>query len=362
MVGNIYIYIYGNGGFFDQAVRNLTAIQARDGYGVYGSVTVYNNYESYVDDYRKWLENRNEWLIENWDIDLTEQPPETTIPETTTPEVTTPEPTAPEVTTPEQTTPTEPVILESDDVDIQGFQMNTDNAYVKSFQAEIGTYANYVSGNGDEEYNNYYALSFKETSYSYDSINTKYAFRAYAILDDGTQNGMIVYGRNIYSTNIYEIAKDLYDNCKMAAKTGHDFLYNNVLNLVAIQQNRDFIADAMKAALEITSANGEKYNLVNEVYNDLYYYVYCIEGQRYTYSDRGTFKPQNGETETKLLGYLNQATNTVTKFCQNGYMIRLQTIKIAVGRLVRDITEKFLMHGITMYLVITIAKQNSLQR
>lgn len=407
-IGWKYTYIYGNNGFFDQAIRNLTAIQAMNGYGVYGSVTVYNNYDSYVDDYRKWLENRNEWLIENWNIDLTEQPsepttpevttpepttpepttpevttPEPTAPETTTPEVTTPEPTTPEPTTPEPTTPeevttpepttpepttpTEQVTLESDDVDVQGFQMNTDNSvggvaefnpsyrvvsrvrkeiridgilykvksygtiygvdtmvpdkradmilnsdnvYVKSFPAEIGTYTNYVSGNGDEEYNNYYALSFKETSYSYDSINTKYTFRAYAILDDGTQNGMVVYGRNIYSTSIYEIAKDLYDNCKMAAKTGHDFLYNNVLNLAAIQQNRNFIADAMKAALGITDASGEKYNLVNEVYNDLYYYVYCIEGQNYTYSDRGTFKPHNRETETKLLEYLNQATDT----------------------------------------------------
>lgn len=70
-IGWGYTYIYGNGGFFDQAERNLTIDQAYQTYGVYGVVDAYDNYEDYITDYKAWLKDRNEWLIAQWNIELT---------------------------------------------------------------------------------------------------------------------------------------------------------------------------------------------------------------------------------------------------------------------------------------------------
>ena len=172
----------------------------------------------------------------------------------------------------------------------------------------MGTYQGYTSGNGDEKYYNYYALTFKGETYYYNSLTAKYAFRAYAVLDDGTTEGKIVYGENVYSASIYEIAENLYDNSRMPNVEAHNYLYDNVLNIVAIGTNRNKIAAAMNKALGVTSTSMPDYQLVNAAYKDMYNYIHCKEG--YTYLERGAFTCSDSAVETELLGKLNTAAGT----------------------------------------------------
>lgn len=180
---------------------------------------------------------------------------------------------------------------------------------VHSFAATaMGTYNGYTSGNGDEKYYNYYALTFKGETYYYNSLTAKYAFRAYAVLDNPEGADITVYGENVYSASIYEIAENLYDNSKMPNVEAHNFLYDNVLNIVAIGNNRNGIAAAMNKALGVTSTKDKDYQLVNAAYKDLYNYIHCKAG--YTYLERGTFKCSNSTVETELLEKLNTKAGT----------------------------------------------------
>lgn len=172
----------------------------------------------------------------------------------------------------------------------------------------MGTYQGYTSGNGDEKYYNYFALTFKCEGYSYGILSAKYAFRAYAVLDDGTEEGKVVYGENVYSASMYEIAENLYDNSKMPTIESHNYLYDNVLNIVTIGNNRNGIAAAMNKALGVTSTSMPDYQLVNAAYKDMYNYIHCYEG--YTYLTRGEFKCSDASVEKELLGKLNTAAGT----------------------------------------------------
>ena len=84
------------------------------------------------------------------------------------------------------------------------------------------------------KYWQYYALTFKCLDYMFYTLQENITVRAYAKMADGTYE----YGNSIYTVNMYEIADYLYKNQKMSTLKGHNFLYNNVLNLVTINNNR----------------------------------------------------------------------------------------------------------------------------
>lgn len=255
------------------------------------------------------------------------------------------------------------IVVETGDVEVQGFQMNTDSSVgavsefnpsfrvvskaskvmnikgvlhevknygtvyaldekvkddyskmviggsedVVAFQTtDIGTLSGYTSGNNDEKYNNYYALTFKYLQYDYYSLTKRYAFRAYAILDDGTK----VYGKDVYSVDMEEIAENLYQNSKMSSKAAHEYLYDNVLNLTALGENSVDIGKSMLRALKVPNTQAEEYKIINKIYHDIFDYTRCQNG--YVYSEHGQFESKSNEAAVveELLAKLNAVTGT----------------------------------------------------
>ena len=125
-------------------------------------------------------------------------------------------------------------------------------------------------------------------------------------------DGKIEYGNNIYTVDMYEIAKHLYSNQKMSTLKGHRFLYDNVLNLVDMQHNRAGIAKAMMKTLNVTSTGSKYYNLLNAVYRDMNDFIYCQNSYKGEYSQREEFYSKNltEEQNKELLDALNNARGT----------------------------------------------------
>lgn len=172
--------------------------------------------------------------------------------------------------------------------------------YIKNFETtDRGRLTGYTTTESDTNYNTYFALTFEFKDYMYHTLEQNYAFRAYAVLDDGT----VVYGHNVYTTNMYEIAQNLYDNQKMGSEEAHNFLYKNILNLIDMDKNAQQIANAMFKAMGVKDYADNRYKLVSEMTNDIYNYARCRDG--YSYIGREQFKCKKVEDE--LLGYLNTA-------------------------------------------------------
>lgn len=172
--------------------------------------------------------------------------------------------------------------------------------YIKNFETtDRGRLVGYTTTEADTNYNTYFALTFEFKDYMYHTLEQNYAFRAYAVLNDGT----VVYGHNVYTTNMYEIAQNLYDNQKMGSEEAHNFLYKNILNLIDMDKNAQQIANAMFKAMGVKDYADNRYKLVSEMTNDIYNYARCRDG--YSYKDREQFKCKKIEEE--LLGYLNTA-------------------------------------------------------
>lgn len=166
-----------------------------------------------------------------------------------------------------------------------------------------GLYNGYVSGLNDDDTYNYYGFTIKWNTYNYSALTTKYSYRAYAKLD----NNQVVYGHKIYTANTYEVAENLYNNSKMPNIQAHDFLYDNILNIVDMGTNRKYISYAMVKALNVRTTTDPKYTLINTVFKDIYDYVRCSD-ESYTYKDRKPFKCKDANVESELLGYLNNAS------------------------------------------------------
>lgn len=166
-----------------------------------------------------------------------------------------------------------------------------------------GLYNGYVSGLNDDDTYNYYGFTIKWNTYNYSALTTKYSYRAYAKLD----NNQVVYGHKIYTANTYEVAENLYNNSKMPNVQAHDFLYDNILNIVDMGTNRKYISYAMVKALNVRKTTDPKYKLINTVFQDIYDYVRCSD-KAYTYQDRKPFECKDANVESELLGYLNNAS------------------------------------------------------
>ena len=157
----------------------------------------------------------------------------------------------------------------------------------------------------------YWALTFKHLNYSYAALVSNYVLRAYAILD----NGEIVYDNDSFGfgesdVNIYNIATNLYEGKKMPNKAAHEFLFNNVISIVDINNHISQIGMAM-----LTKAGNENYTTVNNVYHDLFDYARGQEA--YSGADEYTNRQTTGfvarsevGSESSLLQILNTKTGT----------------------------------------------------
>ena len=188
-------------------------------------------------------------------------------------------------------------------------QLTLDNAdnencgYIHKLDAnETGIYKGYTTRRDDDIYYTYYAVTFIMKDYSFNSLQADMAFRAYAILD----NDEVVYGEKVYAVNMYEIAQNLYENRKMGTLAGHNYLYNNILNVVTMNKNRVEITKSVRDALGVTSPSSPNYQIVSNFNKDVNDYVYCQNG--YLYSERDTVPFTTKRTDAgKLLELLNKA-------------------------------------------------------
>lgn len=142
----------------------------------------------------------------------------------------------------------------------------------------------------------------------FDTLEENVTVRAYAEMADGT----IEYGQKIYTVNMYEIARNLYKNQKMSTSKGHQFLYDNVLNLVTMHYNRQSIAKAMMKVLNVTSTSSQYYDVLNKVYKDMNDFVYCQKAYKGKYQEREEFVPisLSEQEQSDLVSVLNQKRGT----------------------------------------------------
>lgn len=199
-----------------------------------------------------------------------------------------------------------------------GSDAEVDENSVQYFEATSqGVYDQWTSGNKDQKYFDYYALTLKHWFYSYQSLTTSYSVRAYAIIEIGGEE-TYVYGNDIYSVTMYDIAQELYQNKKMPSAETHQYLYDNVLNPVKIgmPNNRGKIASAMCVAADVHSTGDDNYTYINQIYKDLKDYIYKTntaneEDDFYNYSTAGAFESTLSEQEQQtFLGVLNNYSNT----------------------------------------------------
>ena len=178
-------------------------------------------------------------------------------------------------------------------------------------ETENGIYPNWTTKSDSQystKYWKYYGLTFKCLDYMFYTLQENITVRAYAEMADGS----IEYGDNIYTVNMYEIADYLYKNQRMSTIKGHNFLYNNVLNLVTINDNRLSILKSMMSVLGVTSKDNPYYSVLNNLYKDMNDYVYCQKAYKGKYQEREEFVPASlTKDELKnLLEGLNQKTGT----------------------------------------------------
>lgn len=187
-----------------------------------------------------------------------------------------------------------------------------DNKTIKVHEeTENGIYPDWTTKSDSQystKYWKYYGLTFKCLDYMFYTLQENITVRAYALMADGS----IEYGDNIYTVNMYEIADSLYKNQKMSTLKGHNFLYNNVLNLVTINNNRLDILKSMMKALNVTSTSNPYYATLNKLYKDMNNYVYCQQEYKGKYQEREEFVPATltSQEQKDLLSALNNKTGT----------------------------------------------------
>lgn len=169
----------------------------------------------------------------------------------------------------------------------------------------------------DKDAYTYYAVTFKPMSYSVKSLQDEYSVKAYAV----TEEGDIIYEDDVdenpvKTASVYKIAEILYHNSSMYTEQDHEFLYNNVLNIVAIADNYTTIGKAMLKALNVKDKATNEYRYVNNAYKDLYYYAHlAMNYAESSYVNRGTFISKTVVdgvyNEELLLPLLNDATSTL---------------------------------------------------
>lgn len=195
--------------------------------------------------------------------------------------------------------------------DIADEDMTLENSEVRHLEAtkDIGTLSNWAGSTNDIDADaySYYALTFKSTTYYLDMLQFQYKLRAYAVLD----NDEVVYQTDVDETSIYEIAQALYDKGISTKETERTYLYNNVLNIVAIKEHRSSIVSALMKILKPvqgTTQGQQDYNMCNALYKDLFAYINMSGAYTGSYSSRGAFGNGKAEENQTLLERLMTVT------------------------------------------------------
>lgn len=103
--------------------------------------------------------------------------------------------------------------------------VGTDNEKVLVMEStEAGTLSQQLGDSSTATYFVRTTLFGSKTNLEFDA---KYKVRAYAQLSDGTY----VYSK-VKEYTVYQVADDLYKNCKMTTQETHDYLYNSILKVV----------------------------------------------------------------------------------------------------------------------------------
>ena len=185
---------------------------------------------------------------------------------------------------------------------------NSSNANVYSFDA---TEQGLVDVKNATQWDNYYAVTFKNLSYNPELLDRSYTLRPYAILEDGS----IMYSDDVQSTSIYDVANVLYERNAMSTKEARTFLYKHILNIVKLKNNYVNICKNMLHVLNVTDANSADYKFVNALYKDLYCYAQLTQNyENAHYYDRDNFVAKTfvdgQDPNTVLLDKLNKAAET----------------------------------------------------
>lgn len=99
----------------------------------------------------------------------------------------------------------------------------------------------------DYESVDYWALTLQHNGRTSAAMKRRYAMRVYAIVEDENGNNKeVIYGKSVYKTSIYDIAKNLYDNDKMSTNAADNYIYFNVLNQVYTMEHFDVFKSMMK--------------------------------------------------------------------------------------------------------------------
>ena len=203
---------------------------------------------------------------------------------------------------------------------------NSSNNKVYSFDA---TEQGLVDVNGATQWDNYYALTFKNLSYNPELLDRNYTLRPYAILEDGS----ILYSDDVQTTSIYEVAQILYERNAMSTPEARQFLLDHILNIVKIKNSYVDTAKTMLTVLNVTDKNSIEYKFVNNLYKDLFYYVQLTHDYHVDhYVDRGPFVAktfsEDKDPNTELLAKLNEATST--EYTSLADWIKFETPKYGV--------------------------------
>ena len=199
---------------------------------------------------RNWLQNRNEWLCEEWGIDpkvaYEETEPNTVYVEINGSQISTLYEgyrIVYSVNKPELVTSVGMVYGLSDYISnedmVVGSTAETVYAFEGSADGELST--NFSKRKNAQSY----AMTMKNIKNA-EFYNTKISVRAYAVLEDGS----IVYS-DVKKMTVYNTADYLYQNLKMNNLSGHEYLYNEILSVAnPVYQKKDFIWSSATAPME----------------------------------------------------------------------------------------------------------------
>jgi hypothetical protein len=211
----------------------------------YSTVSPYSSYtyDQHVEYLETWLENRNKYLCEAWNIDyddagskameyISDDLAITGYQISTSYEGTdgsmgfrTVYQTEPKV---EGQTPTEVgivygLVYGDNPITKSDVLYGSDNEYVASYSATENGIINEVMG--DSKTANYYARTMEVSDQlSTDSLTVQYYIRAYAILPDGT-----VEYSNVKSYTVFKVADYVYQNNLVSRESSFNYIYSKIL-------------------------------------------------------------------------------------------------------------------------------------
>ena len=212
------------------------------------------------------------------------------------------------------------------------------NDYIKTLKAnskvDIDKWTTKDGSTYNKDNSFFFALTLKDLYYTTDQIEQVYTFRSYLKFTTGGKE-YIVYPKDVYSTSMYDIAEDLYRNKKMPSEAAHNYLYDNILNIVSMKHNAQNIGKAMMKKLrtsgEMTSSSSPHYRSLNNVYQDMTFYALCSDAEGktgtqydamiYLYADNIKRVKKNDEGKTYEISGEPKSDEVVKQsaYTYNGY-------------------------------------------